>query len=625
MSAFPLADLGFQGTLQKKIATMKWATLICLLIFTIATESRHLQKRHHEQHPRLINNIVTAVGKPVVEKLVLVMLAQDFEKCSLDEHLKLHEKIMEAVDNCEKHPEEAICKKPAMELYHEIVCKEEDIDQIYPWTKDCCGKEEAERIKCFFEHREYKVEEYKIPNIEESCKAHEEHPQRAFFYYLSNIAKRHPKLYQPAVIGFAIQYNQITTECCAAEDKAKCFSERMPQVKKLTNYLEDKQKQKCRIIKEFPEIVFKGLTLVQVSQKFGKAAFEDVKKVTEEIVHLNQDCCKGDAVECMIERLEATDHICEAKDKLSTKLADCCAKNVLERTPCILALPNDESDLSKELKKYYEDEHVCDDYNKDKLTYLAHFTHDYSRSHQESSPQSCLRVAKGFEGFLEKCCASENRVECLKKAPILLEAALKENEELKKQNCDALKALGIKDFHIQLLVRYFLKMPQVTSPTLVDLTGRMTKIGVYCCGVAEDKQQTCAEEKLDILLGEMCEKEKETFVNDNVHHCCINSYADRRKCFTNLQPYAKYVAPAWDESALHFDADLCKGSEEDQIRKKLELFVEYMKMKPGTGQEKVKEITETFRKSTLKCCTAEDQQQCFKDEKAGLLEIILAH
>lgn len=33
--------------------------------------------------------------------------------------------------------------------------------------------------------------------------------------------------------------------------------------------------------------------------------------------------------------------------------------------------------------------------------------------------------------------------------PILLEAALKEVEELKKQNCGALKQLGVKDFYIQ--------------------------------------------------------------------------------------------------------------------------------------------------------------------------------
>ncbi|CAI9559060.1 unnamed protein product, partial [Staurois parvus] len=462
----------------------------------------------------------------------------------------------------------------------------------------------AERIKCFYDHREVKVEEFKRPDIEEGCKEQKEHPQRFLFYYIYHVGRRHAKLYQPAVIGIALQYNQITTECCSAEEKVPCFFERMTQVKKLTHYLEDKHKQKCRILADFPEKVFADLIRVQVAQKFGKAEFED----------MNKDCCTGNSIECMFERMDATEHICEAKEKLSSKLEECCAKDILDRTPCIIALPNDESNLSKELKKYYEDDDVCEDYQKDKTHYLLHFAHDYSRSHQESAPQSCLRVAKGYEGLLEQCCASANHAECLKEAPKLLEAALTANEELTKQNCGGLEKLGLNDFYVMLAVKYFGKMPQVSAPTLADLTGRMTKIGVYCCGMADNKKQICAEEKLDILLGEMCEKEKTAVINDNVHKCCINSYADRRPCFMKMEPYPKYVAEKWDESQLHFSADLCEGSADDQLRKKITLLLEFMKMKPDCGSEKLKEVIEAFRKVCQKCCSADEHQSCFDSE-----------
>lgn len=74
-----------------------------------------------------------------------------------------------------------VCLLPLqMEMYHDIVCKEEDIEQIYPWITECCGKAEAERITCFYEHRKTKIEEYKIPDVEEACKTHAENPQRAF-------------------------------------------------------------------------------------------------------------------------------------------------------------------------------------------------------------------------------------------------------------------------------------------------------------------------------------------------------------------------------------------------------------------------------------------------------------
>ncbi|KAM5193701.1 albumin-like [Mantella aurantiaca] len=598
---------------------MKWASLICLLIFSITTESRHLQKRDHEHHPRTIHDIVKQVGKPVVEKLVLVMVAQDFQKCTLDEHLKAREKVMQAVEHCENHPEEADCKKPAMTLYHDIVCKE-DVEELYPWTKECCTKEESERSKCFIDHRNVKGEEYKMPDIAEACKEHKEHPQRAFDYFLSNIAKLHGDLYQPAVLGFAIQYNQITGECCAEEDKAKCFMERMVQVKKLTNYVESKHRQTCHIIKSFPERVTQALTLIQASQRFPNADFDSLKKLALEIAHMKKDCCSGNSVECMTERMETTEHICAAKEKLSSKLGICCEKSLLERTPCILALPNDEAELPKDLKEYYEDEHVCENYQKDKIKYLSHFTVDYSKTHQASPIQSCLRVSKGYEGLLEKCCSSENHAECLKEAPKLLDAALKENEELTKQNCGGLAQLGPNDYLIQLLVRYFKKMPQVTAPTLVGLAHRMTKAGVYCCSVADDKKQSCAEEKLDILLGDMCEREKQTFVNDDVHHCCVDSYANRRPCFTKLGPYANYVAPAWDETKLPFTAALCEGSAEDQQKNKLILLVEFLKMKPNCDQEKLKEIVEAFRKLIEKCCEEADHQACYDREKEDILK-----
>nr|DBA28690.1 TPA: hypothetical protein GDO54_009001 [Pyxicephalus adspersus] len=552
---------------------------------------------------------------------MLVLVAQDFQKCSLDEHLKLQAKLMEVVNECVEHPEEAKCKTPAMTLYHDTVCKE-DLEAIYPWTTECCAKEEAERITCFRNHRDSKVEEYKIPDVEQACKDHKENPQHAFSYYISNIGRRHPRLFPSAVLGFAITYNQITTECCQAENKEKCFGERMPQVKKLTNFVEDTHKQKCRILDYFPERVSQAQTLVQVSQKFPHADFADVQKLTLETVHLIQDCCRGDAVECLMERMEETDHICADHKKYSDKLGDCCAKDGPERTRCILALPDDDgSDISKDLTKYYEGEHVCEDYQKGKQNHLAHFTYEYSRTHQESSSLSCLRVAKKYEEMVEKCCAGEHRAECLKEAPKLL-AAQKENEELIKQNCGGLAQHGVQDFYVGLLYRYFKKMPQVTSPTLVDIAGRMTKIGVYCCSLPDNKKQPCAEEKLDIVLGEMCESGKQVKINEGVDGCCRDSYSFRRPCFTKLEPDTKYVAPAWDESKLHFSADLCDGTAAQQQEKKLILLADYLKMKPDLGAEKLKEVVESFRKIVEKCCAAESHEVCFNLEKPGLLAVV---
>lgn len=40
------------------------------------------------------------------------------------------------------------------------------------------------------------------------------------------------------------------------------------------------------------------------------------------------------------------------------------------------------------------------------------FVYEYARRHPEFSTQLILRVAKGFESLLEKCCKSDNPAEC---------------------------------------------------------------------------------------------------------------------------------------------------------------------------------------------------------------------
>lgn len=40
------------------------------------------------------------------------------------------------------------------------------------------------------------------------------------------------------------------------------------------------------------------------------------------------------------------------------------------------------------------------------------FVYEYSRRHPEFSTQLILRIAKGYETLLEKCCKNDNPAEC---------------------------------------------------------------------------------------------------------------------------------------------------------------------------------------------------------------------
>ncbi|CAJ0944248.1 unnamed protein product [Ranitomeya imitator] len=246
--------------------------------------------------------------------------------------------------------------------------------QSYPWKADCCGKQDPEREKCFHDHRDTNIEPFKKPDAAAACKLQTEDPHEAFHYYIDTVAKRHPFLYPPAVLGLAKQYSVIMKDCCAEEEKEKCFDARFTDVQKTTLYLEYQQKHTCHILKSFPpEREYYAKKLVKYAQKFPASSFDVLHKLTLESVHLSKDCCKDDVVECMTEKMEYFQHICDNQEKISPNLKACCEKSILERTPCMIALPSDDipADLPKEMKEFVEADDVCKHYTDEKDVYLA--------------------------------------------------------------------------------------------------------------------------------------------------------------------------------------------------------------------------------------------------------------
>lgn len=67
----------------------------------------------------------------------------------------------------------------------------------------------------------------------------------------------------------------------------------------------------------------------------------------------------------------------------------------------------------------------------------------------------------------------------------------------------------------------------------------------------------------------MCEKQAHTIINEQVRHCCVDSYADRRPCFTKLGVDPSYKPPQFDEHSFQVGADICEGTEQEQKDKRL--------------------------------------------------------
>ncbi|XP_063776160.1 serum albumin-like [Pseudophryne corroboree] len=602
---------------------MKLVLLICLFLCSTLTESRLLQKRDEEHHSRHIGDIYKTVGEETFNHLTLIILTQNLQKCSLEQLNKEKAEINKFAKHCVDHADEAECKKPVTTLFYDHICQIKHIDHEYPWTTECCAKNEQERYKCFVEHRDAEVKPYDMPGVDEMCKHLKENPKQAFEEDIYIVSRRHSALYPPTVLGFVMQYTKLGAECCAADDKSKCFHDRIAEVDKKTYYVKHVEQQTCRMLKEFQERVTQAYTLVKVTQKYPAATFEDVQKLTNEIVHLKKDCCHGDMVECMLERMELTQHICEHHEKISSNLKACCERPLVERTSCLMALPHGDvpSDLPKEMTEFVEDEHVCKHYEEQKDLFLARFTYEFTRRHPDLSILSDLRVAKGYQGLLQKCCVTEHPVECYKTAPQMLETAIKAAHALEKANCELFEKKGLYFFQLHLIYRYATKMPQITDETLLEITGKMAKIAGKCCALPEDQRIPCAENKLDLLLGDMCERQSQTPVNEHVTQCCKDSYSDRRPCFTNLGPDTSFKPSPLDEHTFEIGAEICDAPEDQQQTKKKILLAHLMRQKVTLQNEKVEELINEFAKVTKKCCEAADHKACFDLEKP----ILLAH
>ncbi|KAG8454222.1 hypothetical protein GDO86_000746 [Hymenochirus boettgeri] len=459
------------------------------------------------------------------------------------------------------------------------------------------------------------------------CKLFKEDPKNLIEWFMHESARRHSDLVPAAILGFGQKYKHINTECCEADEKENCFITKMTRLTKTIHGLESKQKLACQILEDFPKKSLLAKNLAQISQKFPNATIKIASNLAQELTHMYEDCCHGDKMECMIERLELTNHVCEHEKELTPNLHKCCEKPVLERSPCIVLMPNQEipADLSKHVPEFIEDPNICQHFNHDRLGLTGRFLYEYSRRHQELSVEILLMIAKGYDDLLEKCCKTDNPPECYKDANVVLANEIKASKTLLEQLCVAQTTLGNYLFQNVLIVKYARRMPQIPVECLIDMTKKMVQIGEECCGQPEDQRIPCADAGLAVVYAELCEKQKKNYINQQVAHCCSESYSGRRSCFSSLGVDETYVPPPITEDTFHFDAKICTATQEKQQSMKQRFLAKLIKLRPKAEQKNVDECTADFLKMVQKCCPGEEPQKCFDDEEKELIKHCQEH
>ncbi|XP_035179894.1 albumin [Oxyura jamaicensis] len=604
---------------------MKWVTLISFIFLFSSATSRNLQRVARDaDHKSEIAHRYNDLKEETFKAVAMITFAQYLQRCSYDGLSKLVKDVVDLAQKCVANEEAPECSKSLPSIFLDEICQVEKLRDSYGAMADCCAKADPERNECFLSFKIPQpdfVQPYQRPASDVICKEYEDNRVSFLGHFIYSVARRNPFMYAPTILSVAADYEHALQSCCKESDVGACLDGKETTIREKVKKISMKQQYSCGILKKFGDRIFQADKLALLSQKYPKASFTEISKLIHDVKEVYKECCEGDMVECMDDRAELVNYMCSKHEAFSSKIKDCCEKPIVERSQCIMEAEFDDKpeDLPSLVEKYIQDKEVCKSFEAGHDAFMSEFVYEYSRRHPEFSTQLILRIAKGYETLLEKCCKTDNPAECYANAQDKLNEHIKETQDVVKTNCDLLTTHGEADFLKALLIRYTKKMPQVSTETLLEIGKKMTGVGTKCCKLPEDRRLPCSEGYLSMVIQDMCRRQETSPINDNVSHCCSDSYAYRRPCFSAMGVDTKYVPPPFDPEMFNFDEKLCSAPAEERAIGQMKLLVNLIKRKPQMTEEQIKTIADGFTAMVDKCCKQSDIETCFGEEGANLI------
>ncbi|XP_070265890.1 afamin isoform X2 [Myotis yumanensis] len=350
-----------------------------------------------------------------------------------------------------------------------------------------------------------------------------------------------------------------------------------------------------------------------LSQKFPKTEFEELIPILEDVSSNYDECCEGDAVQCIRGRSKVMSHICSKQDSISSKIKECCEKKIPERGECIIQSKDDKpKDLSLKEDKFTENKNVCEERNADEDTFMAKFLYEYSRRHQELSTPELLRIARVYDDLLRECCNTENPPDCYSTMENKFNETTEKSLKIVQRECEHFQNLGKDDLKYHYFIKFTKIAPQLSTDELTFLGEEMVTALLTCCTLSEEF--ACVDNLVDLVIGEICGVNGNRTINPAVDHCCKTNFAFRRHCFEALEADKTYVPPSASQGLFTFHTDLCHAHNEELQRKKDRFLVNLVKLKPELTDEELRSSLTGFTNLVDKCCKAEGPEACFNEE-----------
>ncbi|XP_068021861.1 alpha-fetoprotein-like [Melanerpes formicivorus] len=607
---------------------MSWRARIYLLLFLSLTVVRALPRSSQDtEEGSSIAQRFAQLQEDNFRAIAIVMFAQYVQGGSFGQAVRMAEEVTALARSCaagaRDNPE---CLKPLDRIFLNTICQEEDL----PRLSECCAKKDPDRHSCLLSLKNSSRafnSPFDSTNAEATCKNYSQSPQPLTAHFLYEVSRQQPFLYVPTILAGAARYEETLRSCCRGAgaptpDPEECFQRQAPKVVKPIKEDGLRQEHTCGILEKFGERTLQALKLAQISQKFPRADFGTVSKLVLEVAAMHGACCRGATLDCMSARERILHYVCTHQDILSGKIQQCCEKPLLQRSECIINAENDDkpAGLSPHLREFIEDKGICQQFAQEKDKHLARFLYEYSRRHPEFSAQMLLRIGKGYEELLKECCRSGAPESCCSRGEEELKKHIYETESVMKSSCDIYKEKGDYYFQNELLLSFTKKMPQLTAAELIKFTKQMTTIGSKCCQLSQEKLLPCAEESLDLVLGEICRRHLRDPINPGVCHCCSSSYSSRRPCLGKLEIDESFVPLALTPGLFTFPEDLCTSQEEKLQQRKQEMLITLIKYKPQISQAQLASVTTAFATMREQCCRQSSPGACFETQGPELIK-----
>ncbi|NWV41522.1 ALBU protein, partial [Grantiella picta] len=602
---------------------MKWLTLISFIFLLSSARSRNLQRIARDaDHKSPIAHRFNDLKEETFKAVTMITFAQYLQKCSYDGLSKLVKDVVDLAHKCVANEDAPECTKPLPTVFLDEICQVEKLRDSYGDMADCCAKADPERNHCFLSFKVHQpdfIPPYQRPAADVICNEYKDDRVQLLGNFVYTVARRNPFLHAPAILGLAAEYENALKSCCPESDIGACLDAKVQQIsviKERAKMIGVKQQHGCRILEKYGQRTFEANKLARMSQKYPNAPFEELVKMVHDVKDVYKECCEGDMIECVDDWSELVTSMCSKQDVFSSKLKPCCEKPVVERTKCIMEAEFDDKpdNLPSLVEKYIQDKEVCKSYEPNHDAFLSEFVYEYSRRHPEFSTQLILRITKGYETLLDKCCKTDNPADCYGNAVEEANKHVKETQDVVKTNCDLFNTHGEADFLKGLLIRYTKKMPQVSTDTLLEIGKKMTAVGKKCCSLPEEKRMSCSEHYLSIIIEDMCKRQESTPINDQVSQCCSELYSYRRPCFTAMGVDTKFVPPPFDPNMFNFDEKMCSAPPAEREAGQMKLLINLIKRKPQMTEEQIKTIADGFTTMMDKCCKQSNVDECLGEE-----------